>query len=399
MRVTICLFLLSSLLFVGCQPASPVEEATGPLFLSVNNKYARIQAALYEPSQPGKIAIVHAHPWGNRLASFPAAKLAEEGFAVLGFDTRAGNKEGGQPNETFEPLLLDVAASVQEMKDRGYERVILIGGSAGGPLMSAYQNVAENGNAAFAGERKVYKFPGFFEEDGSPISLPEADGLIFRNPIAGTSTSFLNRLDASIVDEETGERDPSLDMYNPSNGLDSKTGTASYSEEFILKYGRAQAARMNRLIDMAQRRLAEIEKGKGPYTDDDLMVIRETRARLLYTDMSLGHGTVPNLILPENETAIPQHDRAPGHYSLFGGVQDRNASVRGAVVHTLRSFLSRNKLFGLQAVESVHPFASYRAQLFLREGHRLPASLSGSPKTVQSASRTSFFRQLSIPGG
>ena len=60
---------------------------------------------------------------------------------------------------------------------------------------------------------------------------------------------------------------------------------------------------------------------------------------------------------------------------------------------------NRNKLFGLQAVESVHPFASYRAQLFLREGHRLPASLSGSPKTVQSASRTSFFRQLSIPGG
>ena len=112
MRLTICLFLLSSLLFVGCQPASPVEEATGPLFLSVNNKYARIQAALYEPSQPGKIAIVHAHPWGNRLASFPAAKLAEEGFAVLGLDTRAGNKEGGQPNETFEPLLLDVAASV-----------------------------------------------------------------------------------------------------------------------------------------------------------------------------------------------------------------------------------------------------------------------------------------------
>ena len=83
---------------------------------------------------------------------------------------------------------------------------------------------------------------------------------------------------------------------------------------------------------------------------------------------------------------------------------DQLAESRGAIVVALTRLVplfpfNRNKLFGLQAVESVHPFASYRAQLFLREGHRLPASLSGSPKTVQSASRTSFFRQLSIPGG
>ena len=42
---------------------------------------------------------------------------------------------------------------------------------------------------------------------------------------------------------------------------------------------------------------------------------------------------------------------------------------------------------------------SHRVQCFLREDHRLRASLSGSPKTVQSASKPSFFRQLSIPGG
>ena len=60
---------------------------------------------------------------------------------------------------------------------------------------------------------------------------------------------------------------------------------------------------------------------------------------------------------------------------------------------------SRNFLFGLPAIENIHPSASHRVQCFLREDHRLRASLSGSPKTVQSASRTSFFRHLSIPGG
>jgi len=332
-------FLLSSLLLIGFQPAAAVGETTESLFLQIQNKFARVQATLHVPRQPAKVVVVHAHPWGNGLGSWSAAMVAEKGIAVLSFNTRGANTSA-QPDVIFEPLLLDVAASVQEMKDRGYQKVILMGGSAGGPLTSAYQNVAENGNAAFDGDRKVYKFPGFFEEDGSPMSLPKADGLIFRNPIAGTSTSFLNRLDPSIVDEATGKRNPSLDMFDASNGFAAKTGLASYHKEFGLKYGRAQAGRMNRLIDSAQERLAAIKKGEGPYTDGDLMIIMGTRARLMYTDMSLGHGSMPNLILPENEIGVPKHVRVPGHYSLTENVQDRNASVSGAVVHTLRSFLS-----------------------------------------------------------
>ena len=60
---------------------------------------------------------------------------------------------------------------------------------------------------------------------------------------------------------------------------------------------------------------------------------------------------------------------------------------------------SRNFLFGLPAIKNIHASASHRVQCFLREDHQLRASLSGSPKTVQSASKPSFFRQLSIPGG
>lgn len=340
MRAIVSFLSLICFLAAGCKTASAPQPA-GPAFLAIKNRYAGIQATLHLPERPSKVAVVHAHPWGNSLGAFPAAELAQKGVAVLSFNTRAVNKgDGGQPDEILEMLLLDVAAAVQEMKDRGYQKIILMGGSAGGPLMSLYQNVAENGNAAFAGERKVFKFPGFFEKDGSPMRLPPADGLIFRNPICGTGSTFLNRLDPSIVDEVTGKRDPSLDMYNPSNGFDPKTGLASYSKEFIRRYGRAQAERMNRLIAWAEQRLAEIRAGKGPYTDDDLIIIRGARARLLFTDMSLGHGVSAHLILPDNKVAVPRHDRAPGHYALFGEVQDRNASIKGVSIHTLSSFLS-----------------------------------------------------------
>lgn len=340
----LCLALLCSLTgLTQCSPTGVTQEAgTEALFLKINNQYSRIDASLNLPQQPTKqIVLVQAHPWGSSAgSSFPARPLADEGYAVLSLNTRAVNKSGGQPDEMLEPLLLDVAAGVQEMKDRGYQTIILTGGSAGGPLMSLYQNVAENGNAVFKGQQKLYRFAGFFDQSGKPLSLPKGDGLIFRNPISGTGTTFLNRLDPSVLDEETGRRDPSLDMYDSVNNFNPKTGLASYYEEFIKKYGRAQAARMNRLIDLAQRRFATVQEGKGPYTDDDLIIISRVNARLYFTDMGLGHGKSPHLVLPDDTVSIPGHDRAPGHYSLFGQVSDRNSSVQSAVVFTTRSFLS-----------------------------------------------------------
>lgn len=315
------------------------------IYLRIGNQYGNIEGALYLPKQPTKIAIVHAHPWGNELAGFPNAELAEKGFAVLGFNTHAVNKDDLGPDATIEPLMLDVAAAVQEMKDRGYEKVFLMGGSAGGPLMSLYQNVAENGNAVFAGEKKLYKFLGFFEKDGkTPRRLPKGEGLIFRNPICGLATTFLNRLDPSITDEVKVKRDPALDLYNLANGYDPKTETASYSKAFIDKFEHAQAARMNRLIDTVLTGQTLTKSGEGPYSDGGIILVPGTRARLMYTDMHLGNGVGKYLILPENVVDVPKHDRAPGHYSLFGDTPDRNNSVEGVMIHTYNSFLSAHAI-------------------------------------------------------
>ena len=338
--MTRIIVLTASLLCIVACYASEYEST----FLRIRNKYAGIEATFRAPKQPARLAIVHAHPWSNNLGRFPEAELSDKGFAFLSFNTRAVNKDEIAPDGIFEALLLDVAAAVQEMKDRGYEKILLMGWSAGGPLMSLYENVAENGNQVFAGERKLFKFPGFFEKDHAPIRLPKADGIIFINPIDGTPTTFINRLDPSIIDEATSKRDPSLDMFNPANGYDPKLQRASYSKEFVEKYSRAQAARMNRLIDIVQSGQTTAKAGQGPYTDGGLIVIPGTRARLFYTDPHLGDATSEHLILPENRMEAPRNNRAQGHYSLFGKIPDRNAAVEGAIVHTYESFLSMHAI-------------------------------------------------------
>jgi hypothetical protein len=298
----------------------------------IRNKYATILAALFPPKPPArKVAVVELKNWSNTIASFSeTAPLAEKGYAALVVHARDAEGTG-----TLESILLDVAAGVQEMKDRGYEKIVLMVGSGTTATIAYYQNVAENGNAAFAGEKKIVKFPGFFEKDGTtPLRLPRADGLIYRAPIDGISTSLFVRLDPSIVDEKTLQRDPSLDMFNPQNGYDPKTRTASYSEEFIDRYGKAQAARMNRLIDTALQCQADAKAGKGQFKDDGFIIYGSTRARLIYADMRMGNAVGKYLVLPENVVEAAKHDRLPD-----GGPEGWN-TTGGAVVETCRSFLS-----------------------------------------------------------
>lgn len=300
----------------------------------VKNKYGTILAALFPPKPPArrsKVAVVELKNWSNTIASFSeSAPLADKGYAALVVHPRDAQGSG-----TLESVLLDVAAGVQEMKDRGYEKIVLMVGSGASTTIALYQNVAENGNAAFAGERKIYKFPGFFAKDGTtPMWLPKADGIIFRAPSDGTSTSTLIRLDPSILDENTLERDPSLDMFNPENGYDPKTRTASYSQEFIDRYGKAQAERMNRLVDAALECQAAAKAGKRRFKDDGFITYASTRARLIYADIDMGNVVGKYLVLPDNVVEAPKHDRRPA-----GSPNGWNTTAQ-AVVETCRSFLS-----------------------------------------------------------
>jgi alpha-beta hydrolase superfamily lysophospholipase len=283
---------------VAAQPADAAPRVqTVSEFVRIADAFATVDAVLHRPAgaQPA-VGLVYTHPFAqSSLSGYVCDALPRRGFAVLCFNNRLSNNQ--QFNSIWEPIALDVAAAVSEMRRRGYARVVLIGLSAGGPTMAYCQDVAENGNAVFRDGATLSGFRGFFGRDGAERRLPPADGVILTNPSSGIGASGLLRLDPSVVDEQTGRRDPSLDMYEAANGYDAATGTARYAPAFLARFRAAQCDRMNRLIEATRARQAAVRAGTARFADDDVAVIGVPLLVMQGTgDNTIVHLTVAELI-------------------------------------------------------------------------------------------------------
>jgi pimeloyl-ACP methyl ester carboxylesterase len=229
----------------------------------------------------------------------------------------------------------------------GITKIILWGHSGGGPATSFYQAVAEHGPAYCRGATKLT------ECDDRLAGLPKADGLILVDAHPGISVNGLRSLNPAVVDEDNPKKlDPALDPFNPANGY--RDGAARYSEEFKRKYFRAQADRMNRLIDAALAELKAMKSGSAPYPDNDAIVVtRFEGARLMELDPSIHHATLkPRKLLRNDGTIVTQivgSVRLPAR-----GYERRNASFEGgARVMTLRSFLSANAVRAKDSLDEI----------------------------------------------
>lgn len=246
-----------------------------PEAVPVRSTFVRLQtgvpAALYEPAEStdwARVAFVFMHPDANFISHVGCGELAKRGYRVLGVNTRFANMPGptGGPY-MYHEVLPDVTAAVQYLQSLpSVDTIILAGHSGGGPLFSAYQNLAENGAGAFKDPRLLMQGPESLD------GLPPADALVLLDAHVGYGAQALLTLDASIVDEKTpAVRDPKLDMFEPQNGYD-PAGT-TYNRDFVSAYTSAQAARMARLVRHARDRIAVIDAGRGHYPDDEPMVI------------------------------------------------------------------------------------------------------------------------------
>ena len=237
-------------------------------------------AVLYEPVTPGEksqIALLVMHSDRNYLSFSACTEMAKRGYRVLCANTTATNKFQPSWDIGLDGMLLDVkAAMVYLRKYPGVKKVVLWGHSGGGTMMSAYQDIAENGLKACQGPEKLVKCPDKL------AGLPAADGVMLIDSNWGIAAMTLFALDPAVVSDEDGQRlNPALDMFNPANGFNtgsnmsdppkgSKPTTGStYSTEFIRRYLGAQGKRDSRLIKTALDRLAAIKAGKGHYTDDE----------------------------------------------------------------------------------------------------------------------------------
>lgn len=221
-----------------------------------------VPVMMYEPLHPGDknhVGILLQHSDDCYFEFTPALELAKRGYVVA---------VSYFPDHT---IALDrklehvgkVAAYLRNYP--GIEHLLLLGHSGGATLMSAYQAVAENGNAVFQDEDKIIPLSDI-------AALPKADAVIFLDANFGNGVMTLLSLDPAVTREESGlQRNAALDLFNPENGYDPEN--CRYTDEFLREYVRAQGRRMNHLIDYAKERVRAIDSGDGRFEDDEPMLI------------------------------------------------------------------------------------------------------------------------------
>jgi hypothetical protein len=200
---------------------------------------------------------------------------------VLAMNPRSDNNEAAV---RWEENALDVKSGIEFLrKQPGIESIVLLGHSGSGPTMSFYQAVAEKGVSYCKGPDKLV------ECDDRLVELPKADGMILMDAQPGNSVNSLRALNPAVrSDSDPSDIDPALDPFNPKNGYDPRG--SKYAEEFKKKYFKAQADRMNRLIDAAQAESKRLKEGKGAYPDNNVfLVVRGEGARLMDLDVSIHH--------------------------------------------------------------------------------------------------------------
>lgn len=262
----------------------------------------RVPLALYKPSKQteySKIAVLAMHG-GDYMSFPPIIELAKRGFIAAG----ANPGRGG-----IDSRMLDVKAAVEFMKNYpGVEKLILMGHSNGGCLMSCYQYIAENGTERFKNTKRIIPFP-----DIEPLT--PADGIMLLDANYGIMDMLA--MDPAIKSLKSGfERIPELDIYNPENGYD--PNGSHYNRDFVRRFQSAQVKFYEDLVSLAQQKAEDIRLGKGMFLDDEPIVIP-----------GAGTGSSANKLFIQDNSLLG-HTRNPQPLLKKGGV------ITNEIVHTVR---------------------------------------------------------------
>jgi hypothetical protein len=330
---------LSAFLARDAAPQSP------PVYLQLS---PTVKAVLYTPdaSVKARVAVVNMHEDGNRLNDIACTELVKRGFYALCMNGRSDNNEA---MDYWNDLPLDVATGVKYLKDTVKPaKILLYGGSGGAPLMTFYQNVAQNGPSVCQGANKL--IPCTNELAG----LPPADGIILRDAHPGTAVNTLRSINPSVQrDDRPDQISAALDPFSAKNGFNNN-GSSNYSREFQERYFKAQAARMNRLVDAALAKLRAIEAGKYYYKDDDAFVIHKSEAgRLSEMDLTIHPGTVKPQKLLKNDGSIVTEIVKSVRVADTKNPERAKSFYDGSKFLTVRSFLGTRAIRAKHALDDI----------------------------------------------
>jgi pimeloyl-ACP methyl ester carboxylesterase len=294
----------------------------------------------------------------NSLNHRACIELSRRGFLMLCMNTRYDNNEA---LVDFEKLPLDVKLGVEFLRRQaGITKVVLFAHSGGGPVMSLYQAVAENGTSYCKGANKL-------TECGDDLNgLPSADGIVFADAHPGNAVLTLRRINPAVANENNPPDSPlmpELDMFNPKNGFN-PNGPSNYPVQFQTRYFKAQADRMNRLIDAALDKLARMKRNDYPYPDDDIMIIprggnpgagagADASLYLTQPDLPAINSTSRPVQLLRNDGTIAM-ELVKSVFIADPTVARDNLRFRlGTKIFTLRSFLSAQAVRARHALDDI----------------------------------------------
>jgi hypothetical protein len=316
------------------------------------------KGALYYPDPAlfpnPHIAFIFMHRTANYLSHPGTVELPKRGFVVLGMNPRCENNEAACT--PWENNALDVKQGVNFLRKLpGITRVILAGHSGGGPTMSFYQAVAENGVSFCQDPAKLVKC------GNSLAGLPPVDGIVFLDGHPGNGINALRSINPAVTNDPAvlnqnriPQINPTLDPFRPQNGfVEPQDGFSTYSAGFKQRYFKAQSDRLNFLIDEALDRMNQIEAGTYKYTDDDAFIVpKGDNARLMQADISI-HGSTaqPRALLKNDGTietcCIVQSVRVP----TLDPAADKEFG--SAISLTVRSFLSVRAIRSTDSIDGV----------------------------------------------
>ncbi|MDB5669693.1 MAG: hypothetical protein JWO25_652 [Alphaproteobacteria bacterium] len=172
----------------------------------------------------------------------------------------------------FEKVLLDFGAWIRHAKEElGYEKIVIVGWSGGGPLAVFYQSQAENPT--------ITDTPNGDPVDIVGAGLIPGDALIFQAASVSRARILVEALDPSVVDEsDPDRRDPRYDLYDPANPMQ-----PPYSTGFVADYRAAQLARMRRITAWVKEKLAMF-RDRGGNEVERGFVVHRTMADPRYID-------------------------------------------------------------------------------------------------------------------
>jgi hypothetical protein len=183
-----------------------------------------------------------------------------------------------------ERLLFDIAAGMRHLKERGFERIVLLGNSGGGSLLGFYQS-----QACQAPEKRLNATPGGEPIDLSTETMPEGDLYIAVAAHLGEGRFMLNVLDPAVVDEaDPLATDADWDMYNPANGYHAFPEPSSYAPVWLEGFRQRQRERNRRLDNIAREHLADHAFFRRQLRDPEFGALPDAQKSLINRHARLG---------------------------------------------------------------------------------------------------------------